>query len=56
MYVLKNLNSKELRIIEDKKINEYRDQESDQDIYTFSNHTANTIEDWHDECEDEVWK
>jgi len=54
MFILKNLNSKELRIVEDKQIS--KSQERDQDIYAFSNHAANTIENWHDENEDEVWK
>ena len=54
IFLLKNLNSKGLKIIEDKKINNYASQ--DNDINAFSNHAANTIEDWHDTDEDEIWK
>lgn len=54
MFLLKNLNSKELKIIEDKKINEHEYQDSD--IYAFSNHAANTVEEWHDTSEDKIWK
>ena len=56
MFLLKNLNSKELKIIEDKKMNDYGSQDNDKDIYAFSNHAANTVEEWHDTCEDEIWK
>jgi len=56
MFLLKNLNSKELKIIEDKKMNDYGSQDNDRDIYAFSNHAANTIEEWHNTDEDEIWK
>ncbi len=56
MFLLKNLNSKGLKIIEDKKMNDHLYHDNDQDIYAFSNHAANTVEDWHNESEDDVWK
>jgi hypothetical protein len=56
MFLLKNLNSKELKIIEDKKMNDYGSQDNDKDIYAFSNHAANTVEEWHNTDEDEIWK
>ncbi len=56
MFLLKNLNSKGLKIIEDKKMNDHEYQDNDKDIYAFSNHAANTVEDWHDISEDEIWK
>ena len=56
MFLLKNFNSKGLKIIEDKKMNDYEYQDNDKDIYAFSNHAANTVEDWHDTSEDEIWK
>ena len=56
MFLLKNLNSKGLKIIEDKKMNDHEYQDNDKDIYAFSNHAANTVEDWHDISEDDIWK
>ena len=51
MFLLKNLNTKELKIIED-SVSKRKDDE----VMVYSNHTASTIEDWYDESEDEVWK
>lgn len=55
MFLLKNFNSKGLKIIEDKKMNDYVYQDNDKDIYAFSNHAANTVEDWYDVSEDDIW-
>ena len=52
MFFLRNLNNKQLEIIEDtstKKVDE-------DDIRVFSDHTANLIDDWKSEQEDDVWK
>ena len=51
MFLLKNLNTKELKIIED-KVSEKKDDE----VRAYSDHTATTIEEWYDESEDEVWR
>jgi len=51
MFFLKNLNTKELKIIEDSVSKSKED-----DVVDYSNHTASTIEDWYDENEDEIWK
>jgi len=51
MFLLKNLNTKELKIIEDNG-----STGKDDEVMVYANHTANTIEDWHDESEDEIWK
>jgi len=51
MFLLKNFNTKELKIIEDSV-----SQSEDDEVRVYSNHTAGTIEDWHDESEDEIWK
>jgi len=56
MFLLKNLNSKDLKIIEDKKISDHEYQNNDKDVCAFSNHAANTVEEWHDTGEDEIWK
>jgi hypothetical protein len=53
MFLLKNLNTKELEIIEDKKIDLV---ENFSDIQAFSNHSANLIEEWKDSSEDDIWK
>jgi hypothetical protein len=55
MFLLKNLSTKELQIIEDKKIPSGRTDEH-HDLYSFSNHSANLIDDWKDAKEDEIWK
>jgi len=52
MFFLKNLNSEQLQIVEDAKIK----KENKDDIRIFSDHTANLIEEWKNEDEDEVWK
>ena len=53
MFFLKNLNSKELSILEDKEIKE--DEES-KELQALSNHSANLVDEWKDENEDAVWK
>lgn len=53
MFFLKNLSSKELQIIEDKEIQKY---EESKDIQAFSNHSANLVNEWRDDSEDEVWR
>jgi hypothetical protein len=54
MFLLNNLNKKELKIIEDKKISSIKTNERD-DIEIFSNHSANIIEEWKDSDEDQIW-
>jgi hypothetical protein len=53
MFFLKNLNSKELQIIEDKEIQK---DEDIKELKAFSNHSANLVDEWRDESEDIVWK
>lgn len=58
MFFLNNLNSKDLKIIEDKTI-ESIDQinyDENSEIDAFSNHSANLVDEWKDENEDEIWK
>ncbi len=47
IFLLKSLNTKELKIIEDSVHDEVR---------AFSNHSANIIEEWQDDSEDDIWK
>lgn len=56
MFLLKNLNTKELKIIEDKIVPHIETKEESSDIYAFSNHSANHIDEWKDSMEDEIWK
>lgn len=49
MFFLKNLNSKELQIIEDKKVQK---NEESKELQAFSNHSANLIDEWRDDSED----
>ncbi len=53
MFFLKNLNSKELQIIEDKKVQK---NEESRELQTFSNHSANLIDEWKDDSEDSIWR
>ncbi len=53
IYFLQNLPSDEVKIIEEIKS---KNIELDLDLRAYSNHTANLIDDWKDEKEDEIWK
>lgn len=53
MFFLKNLNSKELQIIEDKKVQK---NEESKELQAFSNHSANLVDEWRDDSEDAVWR
>jgi len=56
MFLLKSLNSKDLKILENKKINQTAISEDIEELYAFSNHSANLIDEWKESSEDEVWK
>lgn len=56
MFFLKNLNKRELQIIEDKRIKKEKLVEDIVELQTFSNHSANLVDEWKDENEDEIWK
>ncbi|DAB30014.1 MAG TPA: hypothetical protein CFH84_06420, partial [Sulfurimonas sp. UBA12504] len=51
MFFFKSLNSKELRIIEDKEIK--KDEET-KELQALSNHSANLIDEWKDDCSMEI--
>ncbi len=57
--LLKNLNSLNLNVIQDLSIidnHRYQNIENEQEeLKSFSNHTANLIEEWKDEEEDKLW-
>ena len=55
MFILKHLNTKDLKIIEEHNRNTDMIEESMQ-TQAFSNHSANTIEEWKDESEDDIWR
>jgi hypothetical protein len=58
MFFLKNLNPKELEIIEDNNLESVSKLENHEnsEIKAFSNHSANLIDEWKDQGEDEIWK
>ena len=56
MFILKNLNTKELKIIEDSVSDRKKPLQEYNEIRVFSNHTANIIEEWQDDAEDAIWK
>ena len=56
MFFLQNLNTKELKIIEDTTTSHNGIIKNSSDITAFSNHSANLIEEWKDIQEDDIWK
>lgn len=56
IFLLKNLNTKELKIIEDSVSGRKKLLQEHDEIGVFSNHTANIIEEWQDDTEDDIWK
>ena len=56
IFLLKNLNTKELRIIEDSVSGRRKLLQEQDETKVFSNHTANIIEEWKDDIEDDIWK
>lgn len=55
MFLLNNLNTKELKVIEDSAV-ACGVMENSSDINAFSNHSANLVDAWKDVQEDEIWK
>ena len=55
IYFLQNLPKNEVEIVEDKKIENYKQKEDVTDIKVFSNSSANLIDDWKDSSEDSLW-
>ncbi len=56
MFLLKNINSKELKIVEEIENSTNHIIADELDTKIFSNHSANLIEEWKDIQEDEIWK
>ena len=56
MFLLKNLNTKELKIVEDTISDKKEFNKQYDDVIVFLNHTANVIEEWQDDYEDKVWE
>jgi len=56
MFFLKNLNSKELRIIEGDENFQKLHTSDKAETQLFSDHSASLVEEWRDPMEDEVWK
>ena len=56
LYFLQNLPKDEVRIVENSDDLVLADKKSELNTKAYSNHTANLIEDWKDDEEDEIWK
>ena len=58
IYFLQNLPKNEVVVVEDKIINSsmIENDNDTQEVNSFSNHTANLIDEWKDGSEDDVWK
>lgn len=56
MFFLNNLQTKELKIIEDQVVDMSKQLNEFQETQAFSNHTANLIDEWKELSEDDIWK
>ncbi len=56
IFLLKSLNTKELKIIEDSVLDRQELPQRYDEVRAFSNHSANIIEEWQDDSEDDIWK
>ena len=56
MFLLKNLNTKGVKVIEDKAETTSELTQEDSEVQVLSNNSANLVEDWKDENEDAIWK
>ena len=56
IFLLKNLNTKELKIVEDSVLGRRELQQENDGLRAFSDHSANIIKEWQDDNEDNVWK
>lgn len=56
MFLLKNLNSTELKIIEENHELKEFDTTDVSETKMLSNHSATLIEDWNDPKEDDIWR
>ena len=52
----KNLPKNEVIIVEDIQTHTNNDQDEKSDVNTYSNHSANTIDEWKELSEDDIWK
>jgi hypothetical protein len=53
IYFLQNLPKNEVKIVEDI---ESKSNQSENEILLYSNNSANLVEDWKEEGEDDIWK
>ena len=56
IYFLKNLPKNEVTIVEDIQIHTNNDKDAKSDLNAYSNHSANTIDEWKEISEDAIWK
>lgn len=56
IYFLQNLPKDDIEIIEEISFDKKNKSKDNNDIVMFSNHSANTIKEWKDQSEDEIWK
>ena len=56
IYFLNNLPKDEVKIIEDLQNETHAIAEDSDETKVFSEHSANLIDDWKDDHEDEIWK
>ena len=56
MFFLNSLQTKELKVLEDKEVDMSHQAKDSSETQAFSNHSVSLIDDWKDENEDDVWK
>ena len=56
MFLLRNLSTQDLRIVEDSNIKDTNFTEDVTKTQVFSDHSANLIDEWKDDSEEDIWK
>lgn len=56
IYFLQNLPKNEVTIVEDMEIHPNNDEDEKSDLNAYSSHSANTIDEWKECTEDDIWK
>jgi hypothetical protein len=56
IYFLQNLPKNEVTIVENIETKPNNDEDDKSDLNAYSNHAANTIDEWKELSEDDIWK
>lgn len=56
IYFLENLPKNEVKIVSDSDFGSGKNSKDNLEVKMYSNSSANLVEDWKDDAEDEIWK